>query len=213
MFFSSRNQHFDIIILFIDLNCFLRWAMWPMGLLFSHMYMHWVVHMVQMHIPYIWFLSISLFSVGETQSTTLPHFYPFNLDGKKVTWYYMDNGKNEYEEVNTCKDPWQLTIDNNLVLSRASKEDNDRNYKAFLGDKLLHTITVKLMDNGKYLHLIVTHLHLSRHTWHMEGGALLDQLHSTLNWKKIINPAFNFFLLLLILFQYMFLYNTWDKHK
>ncbi|XP_078314913.1 semaphorin-2A-like isoform X3 [Crassostrea virginica] len=81
--------------------------------------------------------------VGETQSTTLPHFYPFNLDGKKVTWYYMDNGKKE--EVNTCKDPWQLTIDNNLVLSRARKEDNDRTYKAFLGDKLLNTITVNLM--------------------------------------------------------------------
>lgn len=93
------------------------------------------------------FLSISLFSVGETQSTTLPHFYPFNLDGKKVTWYYMDNGKKE--EVNTCKDPWQLTIDNNLVLSRARKEDNDRTYKAFLGDKLLNTITVNLMTKGK----------------------------------------------------------------
>ena len=32
--FFSLNQRYDIIICVIDLNGFLRWAMWPMGLLF-----------------------------------------------------------------------------------------------------------------------------------------------------------------------------------
>ena len=33
-FFSSLNQRYDIIIVLIDMNCLLKSAMWPMGLLF-----------------------------------------------------------------------------------------------------------------------------------------------------------------------------------
>lgn len=77
--------------------------------------------------------------VGVGQSVTLPHYYPFTLDGKKVTWK---------------KDGSPVVLDNNnmmnsnqdLILSRANKAEEGI-YEAYIDDKKLNTVKVKLMEN------------------------------------------------------------------
>lgn len=82
-------------------------------------------------------------SVGRGLSTTLPHYYPFTLDGKKVTWRH--NKTNEQVKLNTNN---MQTCNQDLVLSRATEKD-EGTYVAYLGDRKLNTVKVTLLISNE----------------------------------------------------------------
>lgn len=78
--------------------------------------------------------------VGVGFSTTLPHNYPFTLDGQKVTWRRADTNEEVKLDTNNMK-----TCNQDLVLSRANKKEAGK-YVAYLGDRKLNTVIVDLME-------------------------------------------------------------------
>lgn len=77
--------------------------------------------------------------VGVGFSTTLPHYYPFTLDGQKVTWRYTKTNKEVKLDTSTMK-----SCNQDLVLSRA-QTDEEGDYVAYLGDQVLNTVTVDVL--------------------------------------------------------------------
>lgn len=82
-----------------------------------------------------------LITVGVGFSTTLPHYYPFTLDGKKVTWRHAKTDKEVKLDMSNMK-----TCNQDLVLSRA-KMDDEGTYVAYLEGRKLNTVEVKLMKS------------------------------------------------------------------
>lgn len=79
-------------------------------------------------------------SVGKGLSTTLHHYYPFTLDGQKVTWRHVERNEEVKLDTNNMK-----TCNQDLVLSRAMEKDKGT-YVAYLGDRKLNTVIVQLME-------------------------------------------------------------------
>lgn len=82
-------------------------------------------------------------SVGRGLSTTLPHYYPFTLDGKKVTWRHNKTNEEVKLDTNNMK-----TCNQDLVLSRATEKD-EGTYVAYLGDRKLNTVKVTLLISNE----------------------------------------------------------------
>ncbi|XP_048736245.2 semaphorin-2A-like isoform X2 [Ostrea edulis] len=86
--------------------------------------------------------------VGVGQSTTLPHNYPFTLDGKKVTWYKMmlSNEGNKKAQVQLDNNN-MMNSNQDLILSRVYDKDQGV-YEAYYEDEKLSTVEVKLMQTN-----------------------------------------------------------------
>lgn len=87
--------------------------------------------------------NVTIRIVGVGFSTTLPHYYPFTLDGKKVTWRHAKTDKEVKLDMSNMK-----TCNQDLVLSRAEKDD-EGTYVAYLEDRKLNTVEVKLMETNE----------------------------------------------------------------
>ena len=77
-------------IVFIDLNCFLRWAMWPMGLLLYFCYLNYFV-LVYLFCKF-WYIHYSIIWIHATlhyaikRKTENPHIF---FSKNSLTWVQM----------------------------------------------------------------------------------------------------------------------------